>query len=225
MIGALDELEERENTLVFFTSDNGPETLRRYPGAARSFGRATPLRGMKLWTTEAGFRVPGIASWKGTITPQQTIDHAVSSLDLLPTFLQLADVSLPSNHSLDGTDISQLLTGQGEPNRRLPLFWAYYNAINQHRVAMRTDEWKVLATLNSGALPKTQNVFTGNLSAIRDARLTDVEIYRIESDTSETNDLAARLPGKAAELKQQLTLIYRQLASTSHFWKTESDTP
>lgn len=225
LMKTVDELGERDNTLVFFTSDNGPETLRRYPGATRSFGRPTPLRGMKLWTTEAGFRVPGIASWRGTITPHQTIDSPVSSLDLLPTFLQLADIPLPTNLQLDGADISQLLTGQGGAIRPLPLFWAYYNALNEQRVAMRTEEWKVLATLNEGALPKYQNVFDGNLSDIRDAQLGDIEIYRIESDTSESNNLAARLPSKAAELKQQLELIYRQLVTTSHFWSSDPKTP
>lgn len=56
----LKQLKKHENTLVIFTSDNGPETLKRYSGAGRSYGTPGPFWGMKLWTTAAGSRVPGI---------------------------------------------------------------------------------------------------------------------------------------------------------------------
>lgn len=217
LISALERLGEKERTLVIFTSDNGPETLNRYRGAARSYGRATPLRGMKLWTTEAGFRVPGIAYWPGTILPGQIVHDPVSSLDLLPTFASLATIQLQPNRSLDGTDISALLQGQSL-HRAQPLFWCFYNALNGQQVAMRTSEWKVLATLDNGELGPQQNVHDGNIDRIRNARLTDIEYYNIQEDLGETVNLSLKNPTKAAELKQQLQLLYREITSSSHYW-------
>jgi arylsulfatase A len=217
LITRLEELGEADRTLVIFTSDNGPETLNRYGGASRSYGQAAPLRGMKLWTTEAGFRVPGIAYWPGTILPGRTIHDPVSSLDLFPTFANLAGIQLPKNRAFDGTDISALLKGD-RVNRKQPLFWCFFNALNKQQVAMRTTEWKVIATLDNGKLEPQQNVHDGNISQIRDARLTDVEFYRIQEDLGETKNLAKSNPTKAAELEQQLKLIYEELTASSHFW-------
>ena len=69
LVAGLERLQRCDNTLIVFTSDNGPETLNRYRGAARSYGRPGPLRGMKLHTSDAGFRVAGIMNWKGRIQP------------------------------------------------------------------------------------------------------------------------------------------------------------
>ena len=87
---ALEAMKLDENTLVIFTSDNGPEPLRYGPRSGRSFGVAGPLRGMKLWTTEAGFRVAGIMRWPARIKAGQVSDRPVSALDFLPTFCELA---------------------------------------------------------------------------------------------------------------------------------------
>ena len=75
-----------ENTLVIFTSDNGPETLNRYGGAWRSHGSPGDLRGMKLHTYEAGIRVPGVMRWPLQIKAGQVSDEPVNSLDIMPTF-------------------------------------------------------------------------------------------------------------------------------------------
>ena len=118
-------LEENvdENTLIVFTSDNGPETLNRYSRAKRSYGSPGDLKGMKLWTTEAGFRVPGIISWMGKETFLGTSDAVVSSLDFLPTFCELAGAELP-NHVLDGESVTSLIE-TGEFDRNKPLIWSF----------------------------------------------------------------------------------------------------
>ena len=192
LMDALKELNIESDTLVVFTSDNGPETFNRYKRAKNSYGRATPLRGMKLWTTEAGFRVAGIMRWPGTIIPGQTVEHPVSSLDFLPTFCQLADTTPPADLELDGSSFLPAL--ENKPvERSKPLLWIFYNALNERRVAMRDGDWKVLAKLD---IDKAINVTSENEAKIKAAEISDVQIFRVTDDIGENNDLAAVDAGK-----------------------------
>ena len=218
LVAGLERLRRRENTLIVFTSDNGPETLNRYRGAARSYGRPGPLRGMKLHTSDAGFRVAGIVNWKGRVRPRtEAVAVPVSALDFLPTFCILADSELPADTILDGTSFLPAL--EGKPiSRKKPLVWVYFNAINQTRVAMRDGKWKVLARLNGGKFPKMQNVTTETADLIRDAELTDVEVYDLTTDIHESENLADENPKRTAELKAKLERQYRELVSGSHVW-------
>jgi arylsulfatase A len=220
LIAELDRLKERDNTLVIFTSDNGPETLNRYRGARRSYGQPGPLRGMKLHTTDAGFRVAGIMNWPGHIKAGQTVSVPVSSLDFLPTFCRLADRDIPADLPLDGTDFRPALEGQ-PLDRAKPLVWAYFNALNEQRVAMRDGNWKVLAKLNGGKVPKLQNITAETLPLVRDAKLTDVEVYEITNDINESKDLADSMPDLAKSLTEKLERAYRELVTTSHVWQVD----
>ncbi len=209
-------MKRRDNTLIVFTSDNGPETLNRYRGAQRSYGTPGPLRGMKLHTTDAGFRVAGIANWKGHIEPGQVVDTPVSSLDFLPTFCQLAGTDLPSV-ALDGTVMLPALHGKPLA-REKPLIWAYFNALNEHRVAMRDGKYKVLAKLDGGTMEKMTNITSELLPKLREAALTDIEIYDVTQDINESKNLAEENLGLANEMKQKLERAFRELVTTSHVW-------
>lgn len=219
LIEALERLGKRENTLVIFTSDNGPETLKRYRGANRSYGTPGPLRGMKLWTTEAGFRVAGIMSWPARIKTPKVSREPVSSLDFLPTFCQLAGAEPPGDLKLDGANFLPVLDGK-PIERSTPLFWCYYNAINEHRVAMRDGPWKLLAKLNGGKLAKYENVNDRNIDSIRAAKLTDFELYHVPDDIGEATNVIDQHAEQAAKLKKKLETLYRELAETSHYWPT-----
>ncbi|MGC6442877.1 MAG: sulfatase-like hydrolase/transferase [Rubripirellula sp.] len=217
---ALEKLKLDQNTLIFFTSDNGPETLNRYRSANRSYGQSGPLRGMKLHTTEAGFRVAGILNWKNQLPKQligSTNSTPISSLDLLPTFCELASTKNPSEPTLDGTNIRPLLRGD-MVDRKRPLLWAYYNAINEARVAMRHHQWKVLARLDGGSVKKLTNITEESLPLIRDAELTDIEIYDLDSDITEQKNLAEDRPDLKRKLSKLLTEEYRELVNGSFVW-------
>ncbi len=214
----LKETKRDQNTLVIFTSDNGPETLDRYKGAARSYGRPDPLRGMKLWTTEAGFRVVGIMRWPDRIAKSQESDAPVSSLDFLPTFCSLAGVTPPPALALDGTNISGGLESLDFP-RKKPLIWIYYNALNEHCVAMRTKKWKVLAKLDGGKPKKFSNVHSNNSAAVKSWKLTDLEIYDIAKEVSEKTNLAATDKNLRKEMRALLEKQYRELVNDSKVWK------
>ena len=205
------------NTLVVFTSDNGPETLNRYRNANRSYGSPGALKGMKLWTTEAGFRVPGILHWPAVIKQGLTSDRIVSSLDFLPTFCALAGSPLPKR-TLDGTDISGLLRGQGFI-RTKPLLWCYYNALNERRVALRSGDWKILAALQHQGqpLPKLTNIHSGNRQTVAEATLADFELYHL-ADLAEAVEVSKVYPQRFAGMKQELEKHYRELLRDSHIW-------
>ncbi len=220
IIETLEKLKLDQNTVIFFTSDNGPETLNRYRSANRSYGQPGPLRGMKLHTTEAGFRVPGILHWKNHLPKHlvgSTNPTPISSLDLLPTFCELASIKAPSEPVLDGTNIHPLLQGK-KVDRERPLVWAYYNAINDARVAMRHHQWKVLAKLNGGNVKKLTNITDESLPLIRDANLTDIEIYDLNADIAEQNNIADNHPVLKQSLTELLTDEYRNLVAGSFVW-------
>ena len=217
LLAALRETGKDKNTLVIFTSDNGPETLRRYKGAGRSYGSPKPLRGMKLWTTEAGFRVAGIARWPGTIKAGQVVDTPVSSLDFLPSFCKLAGVAAPADLKLDG---AVMLPEPGE--RTKPLLWCYYNAINERRVAMRHGDWKVLARLDHPKLRKFSNLNTGNAEIAKSAKLADIEIYKVIDDIGEAKNLASEKPEELKRLTGVLESAYKELIADSPVWVPEN---
>lgn len=213
----MDGLKEHgvdNNTLVIFTSDNGPETLLRYKRATRSYGTPAPLRGMKLWTTDAGFRVAGIMRWPRKIEGGTVSDQVVSSLDFLPSFCELANITPTSNLALDGTSFLPVLTGRPIV-REKPLVWVFYNALNERRVAMRDGPWKVLARLD---IPRFKSVNEENRTAVKAATLSDFQIFNMTTDFGEQNDLSDVQPEILEELKQRLEIHYRELVMDSHVW-------
>lgn len=218
VVAALKRLNVRDNTLVVFTSDNGPETLNRYRSANRSYGSPGPLRGMKLHTHDAGFHVVGIASWPAAVKVGQVISAPVSALDLLPTVCDLANIDVPDDLNPDGISLSGLLKDGSTPERGKPLVWAYYNAINEARVAMRHGPWKVLARLDGGQLQKMQNLTPALKRKVEQAQLTDFEIYNVETDPGEQNDLAGTDLADKRKLTNLLSTTYHELLQDSPTW-------
>lgn len=216
ILNALEELGIGDETLVIFTSDNGPETLNRYRSANRSYGRPGPWRGMKLHTHEAGYRVAGIMRWPDGIKEGQTSDTVVSSLDFLPTFSSLSGAEIPSELELDGIDISPLFAGE-EIQRKKPLVWLYFNALNSAKVSMRRGKYKVLASLSN--LPKLSQVDEKNKSKVLEAQLIDFEIYDLEQDPAESNSFdPATSDASAEDLPALLEKEFEALQQSLFIW-------
>jgi arylsulfatase A len=193
LVAELDEQGVRDNTLIYFSSDNGPETLHRYPNAKRCYGSPGPLRGMKLHIYEGGIRVPGIVSWPAAIEPGQVSATPVCSLDLLPTVCELAGVPTPADRKLDGESIAGFLQGQTF-ERSQPLFWHYYRAISDPRVAMRDGDWKLVARWDAPTLTEAPKLYGNNVypeivDVIKTANLKKYELYNLREDPGETRDL------------------------------------
>jgi arylsulfatase A len=179
LMDALDSLGLRDDTFVFFTSDNGPEGDGvTTPGRGSSGG----LRGRKRDLHEGGIRVPGLVRWPGKIAPDSTCGTPVIGSDVFPTMLALAGVPAPTDRVLDGVDVNGVLTaGCGPVHRPQPLFWRLHMAPNA-QYAMRVGDWKILA----------------------DASLNRFELYDLASDPTETTDLQASQPERFAALRDQL---------------------
>jgi len=125
---------------------------------------------------------------------------------------------VPSDRKLDGISLAPLLGGRDLPPRKQPLMWAYYNAINDARVAMRHGQWKVLARINGGRFPRYENLTPERLKEVQAAELTDFEIYDTVTDPGETLNLFSRgLPGEK-ELLALFNSEYKALAEDSFAW-------
>ncbi len=207
------------NTLIVFSSDNGPETLLRYGEKAKhSYGSPGALKGMKLWTNEAGFRVPGIISWVGENKVSGTKDAVVSALDFLPTFAELSGAKLP-NRELDGESFKSLLD-TGEFARSTPLIWAFYDAINERRVAMRKGDWKIMGRLevDNNTLPHIHNLYDGNEALVKSAKLTDFVLFNLKEDINESEDLSVKEAAVFESMKKEFEMRYKELLEDSHIW-------
>ncbi|MFL2478232.1 MAG: sulfatase-like hydrolase/transferase [Verrucomicrobiales bacterium] len=216
----LDRLNITKNTLVIFSSDNGPETLNRYRSAWRSHGSPGPLRGMKLHTHEAGIRVAGIMRWPIQIKAKQVSDAPVSALDLLPTFASLAAGEIPIDLKLDGADIVNAFGGSSV-QRKQPLFWCYYSSLNKAKIAIRDGEWKLLASLKSsdGKNIKARSITEANRSSLHKAQLGDFELYKISKDISEKNNLSDKYPKELNSMAKKMKSIYKDVVQDAKTWQ------
>ncbi len=186
----LDDHKLRDNTFIFFTSDNGPETLNRYKGANRSYGSPGPLRGMKLHITEAGYRVPGIVRWPGHTKAGSVSTEPVCNVDLLPTICAIAGARLPER-KLDGANIAPMF--EGKPiDRPHPLYWQYDFAISRPWVvSLRDGPWKLLAN----------------------AELDKFELYNVVDDVGERQDLAGKHPERVRQLSTAMKRLHEEVAA------------
>lgn len=222
LIETLDTLKLSENTLVYFTSDNGPETLNRYRGARRSYGSPGPLRGMKLHIYEGGIRVPGILRWTGRIQPGQTSSEPVCGLDVLPTFCELAGIQVPADRAIDGSSITKLFTGS-LIKRSTPLFWHYYRAISPPRVAMRDGDWKIVAHWDGPFMIEARNSVGRNVNpksvaVVKSAKLVKFELYNLKNDIAEKNDVSGEHPDVLARMKSAVVKKYSEVQQESPEW-------
>lgn len=135
VLRALDEEGVTDNTLVIFTSDNGP--------VAQFGGTTGGLRGGKRSDYEGGIRVPGVARWPGHIKPGTVSDVPVIGTDIFATVLDITGIPLPNDRTIDG--VSMLPAFEGKPvERKIPLFWRTHVSPPGDRVALRIGDWKLV---------------------------------------------------------------------------------
>ena len=178
LVAKVKELGLEERTLIIFSSDNGPH---REGGADPDFFDSNgPFRGYKRDLYEGGIRVPLIASWPGTIPAGTESDHISAHWDMLPTFLELAGEAIPDG--LDGISLVPTLTASGDQNNHSHLYWEFYELGG--RAAIRMGKWKAVR-LNILRHPKAP-----------------IELYDLEADPAESNNLALTHPAIVDAMRQ-----------------------
>lgn len=178
LMAAVDEMGYRDNTMVFFTSDNGPEGNGT---KGRTRGSTGGLRGRKRATHEGGIRVPGIVRWPGKIDAGSVCQTPIIGSDVFPTICSIVGIPLPTDRTIDGTNLLPLFAGESI-NRQQPLYWRNHLAPTQFRVGMRIGDWKIVGSDD----------------------LTSFELYNIENDWQETTDLAEQHPDKFNQMRTRL---------------------
>ncbi|MCK5173804.1 MAG: sulfatase-like hydrolase/transferase, partial [Planctomycetes bacterium] len=168
---ALKELGIDRNTLVIFTSDNG--------AASRWGGSNLPLSGFKGSTMDGGMRVPCVMRWLGRIPAGTSCDELTSTIDIMPTFANLAGGNAPKDRIIDGRDIYPLMAGQAGAKSPHEAFYLYFTSQLQ---AVRSGKWKL-------HLP-TEEVKVGT----RTVKKRVAKLYDLSADIGETNDLSKKEP-------------------------------
>jgi arylsulfatase len=173
LIKKLKDIGQYENTLIIFTSDNGPT----YAGGADTpfFDSAKPFKTEYGWAKgfvhEGGIRVPMIASWPGRIKRGSRSNHISAFQDMMPTFCDIIGISVPNN--TDGISMKPTLFGKNQSDTHEYLYWEFPAYKGQQ--AVRMGKWKAIR----------RNIFDGNM---------EIELYDLNSDYREQNDVASAHP-------------------------------
>jgi len=183
IMNALERHGIRDNTCVYFQSDNGPsrETRNWLDGTIDPYygGTTGKLKGHKFSLYEGGVRVPGLISWPDRIPSGQVIDEPGAAMDILPTFLKSAGGD-PSDYELDGLDVLPMLT-DGTPTPHESIFWEM-----KEQIAVRKGKWKL--------------VLGGRL--VEGAPVDDeVHLSDLDADMGERENLKDEFPEVTSELE------------------------
>lgn len=192
ILQALKDAGIDDDTLVIFTSDNGP-----WLSYGNHSGTAGLLREGKGTTWEGGVREPFIARWPGHIPPGKTQDEPAMTIDILPTLSRLTGAKLPAG-KIDGKDISPLLLakdGAKSPQE------AYYFYWNNELHAVRSGPWKLYFPHTYRTLEGSQPGNDGKPGPYKEAKV-GLELYNLDSDLSEKADVAARNPAVVERLER-----------------------
>lgn len=185
---ALDEMKLADNTIVFFSSDNGPEDYRIGNASNAGVGNTGPLRARKRSMYEGGIRTFGLLRWPGRVEAGRVDETSVAGgVDFLPTICKLAGVSVPVGVKPDGEDVSDVWLGKSRP-RTKPLFWEWLFGVQgtadgyaPPMLTVRDGDWKLFVNHNgSGA-----------------------QLFDIPKDMGEERDVAGEHPEVVRSLTQK----------------------
>jgi arylsulfatase A len=189
IIAALKANGTLEQTLIIFSSDNGPH--RENGGDPGFFNGNGGYRGIKRDLYEGGIRVPFIAYWKGSIKPGET-NHMTAGWDIYPTLQQAAGMKITSG--IDGISFLPVLLDKGKKQQHDYLYWEFHE--NNGRQAVRKGKWK------------------GIKLKVNNDPATPLELYDIEADPGEQHDLALQYP----DIVKQLEALIQQAHTPNKDW-------
>ncbi len=190
LLDRLDRLGLRDDTLVIFTSDNGPVTTDwRHWWEVNLYGSTGGLRGRKADLYEGGMRVPAIVRWPGRVPAGSVSDAPVVGYDLLPTLATVAGFAVPRDREIDGEDVSPLLRGESLSRRR-PIYYEFDDDQGFH-FALLDGRFKLLA----------------------DRSLEKVRLYDLVADRFEVADLSKAEASRVESMRATLRATAAKVAS------------
>jgi arylsulfatase len=182
VLSELKKLSLDDQTLILFTSDNGPWIDKQIGDHS---GSAGVLRGSKMESWEGGWRVPGIVRWPGKVRQGEVSDEIACTLDLMPTFATFAKAR-PSVATLDGLDLAGFLTESGASSPRDTFL--YHNG--PRLTAVRHKNWKLIfARPERGEMPYMPGWLTSHIESLPESQL-----FNLRTDSAESRNLAAERP-------------------------------
>jgi len=203
------------NTLIIYTSDNGPwikfaNTANdpKYGEARLYVGSALPFRDGKGSTWEGGVRVPGVFYWPGTIAPATVERTPGSTMDILPTVFALAGEALPTGRTLDGRDIRHFFNSSLFPATVPDFSFIYTGASSNGVYGARKGPWKIHTKLYSQ---------TGTNYGFS-ASVTNPLLFNVEQDLGERFDVSDQYPDEVTTLKNILNDFNTSLSEEGTFW-------
>lgn len=202
ILNAIDTNGLAEDTLVIFTSDNGPWLSYGTHG-----GSSGPLREGKGTAWEGGVREPTVMRWTGTIPAGTVCDEPGMTIDLLPTLAGIIGAELPER-KIDGKDILPLLTGVEGAKNPHGSYWFYYKQNELHAVSSGT--WKLVFPHGYRSLDGGEGG-DGGLPVPYKNLITGLVLYDLSNDPGESKDLAPAHPEKVAELTKQAEVARAEL--------------
>ncbi|MGJ8642430.1 MAG: sulfatase-like hydrolase/transferase [Luteolibacter sp.] len=199
VMDALEEQGVADNTLLIFTSDNGPEGKSEVTG-----GSTGGLSGRKRDDLEGGIRVPGVVRWPGKIEAGTVSDVPVIGSDIFTTVLEAAGVPVPTDRTIDGVSMVPAFTGN-PVERKVPLFWRTHVSTPSSRVAVRVDDWKLVSN-------DTMDVF---------------QLFNVQEDPTESKNLEDKMPEKLDELKKVMFKTWEEIQAEgpSEWWLDSTAKP
>ncbi len=202
VLAALEESRMADDTLVIFTSDNGPVW---YPSDVQRFDHDASggWRGMKADAWEAGHRMPLIARWPGKVRPGATSDRLISFVDLFATFAELVDQPLRDDQAPDSFSFLKELLGQPSHDRTLRKTLAIKSG--NGAMMLRDGKWKLIDRLGSGGFSRPRHIKPqpGDPQG---------QLYDLSTDPGETRNVYAENP----EIVARLTRVRQQIEAQSH---------
>ena len=181
-----------ENTIVLFTSDNGPWFE----------GSSGGLRGRKGQSYEGGFRIPLIAKWPRKIPAGTVCEQTAMNIDIFPTILALAGVELPTDRVIDGKDMIGLLTGTQDKPTHEAFYFYHYDKLE----GIRMGDWKYFSKINRYVWPVPLDN-TGNITSAMAGKQIGKRwplLYNVKTDPSESYNVLNKYPEKAKMLKSEM---------------------
>jgi arylsulfatase A-like enzyme len=201
----LKQHDAEKDTIVIFTSDNGPEVLTTVRMRKdHQHDAAAPWRGMKRDLWEGGHRVPMIVKWPEKV-PANTTSHAlICQTDLMATLAAITDTQLPENCAEDSIDFSHLLLEKNQTGHRE--FIIHQGFAGDRKLAIRSKEWKYLNCRDSGGnnyekQPLLRPYYNDSQST------ADAQLYNLAVDPAETNNLYLQEPEMAIRMRTKLEEI------------------